>query len=89
MVFEFDPKKSNKTFKKHGIDFVQAQDLWLDHRGVEIQARTLDEDRKILIAHLNEDLWSAIFTHRNRVVRIISVREARENEKEIYHSGRI
>jgi uncharacterized DUF497 family protein len=29
--------------------------------------------------------WSAVSTHRNKNIRIISVRKARENEKEIYN----
>jgi uncharacterized protein len=29
MQFEFDPKKSEGNKLKHGIDFVEAQGLWL------------------------------------------------------------
>ena len=89
MVFEFDPSKSTINKQKHGIDFEEAQSLWLDYRRVEINARTTGEQRKVLIAQLNNDIWSAIFTHRNNAVRIISVRKARKNEKEIYFSTRI
>ena len=30
MEFEFDPAKSAANKDKHGIDFVEAQALWLD-----------------------------------------------------------
>lgn len=89
MVFEYDPRKSTINKQKHGIDFEEAQSMWLDYKRVEINARTTGEQRKVLIAQLNDDIWSAIFTLRNNAIRIISVRKARKNEKEIYFSTRI
>ena len=89
MVFEFDLKKSESNKQKHGIDFEEAQSLWLDYRRVEIRARTEGELRYLIIAKLNDDIWSAVFTLRSDVIRIISVRKSRNNEKEIYYSGKI
>jgi uncharacterized DUF497 family protein len=40
--FEFDEAKSRANKSKHGIDFVEAQALWLDGMLVEIPARTED-----------------------------------------------
>jgi len=45
-----------------------------------------DESRFLLIAILDDVIWSAIFTKRNKNIRIISVRKSRKNEKEIYKS---
>ena len=89
MVFEFDQNKSASNKQKHGIDFVEAQFLWLGYRRVEINARTIGEPRKLLIAQWNDDIWSAIFTLRNDMIRIISVRKSRNNEKEIYYSTKV
>ena len=86
MVFEFDSKKSAANFKKHGIDFEEAQELWLDYQGLEMSARTIGEQRKILIAQIKDEIWSAIYTYRNKTIRIISVRKSRKNEKEIYYN---
>lgn len=86
MIFEFDPGKSAANKQKHGIDFEEAQSLWLEYRRVEIYARTIGEPRKILIAQLNDEIWSAIFTLRNDAIRLISVRKSRKNEKEIYYN---
>jgi len=36
--FEFDPNKSQANKNKHGLDFVEAQVLWLDSQKVEIPA---------------------------------------------------
>ena len=88
-MFEFDPEKSEANRRKHGIDFHKARRLWKDPRRVEIPARWVDEPRVLIIASLGEEVWSAIYTIRNKRIRIISVRKARDNEKKIYHSSRI
>jgi uncharacterized DUF497 family protein len=84
-MFEFDEKKSELNKKKHGIDFESAKMLWEDSNRIEIPARWVDEPRNLLIAQLNGEFWSAIFTIRNNKIRIISVRKSRNNEKEIYN----
>lgn len=47
--FEYDEAKSQSNKQKHGIDFVEAQALWSDPNLVEIQARTEDEPRALII----------------------------------------
>lgn len=84
--FEFDKRKSQTNKKKHGIYFDEAQALWEDPDRVEIPARTIDEERYLLIGTIAGKFWSAIFTYRNDRVRIISVRQSRKEEVEIYES---
>ena len=88
-MFEFDPDKNKANKLKHGIDFHMARRLWKDPRRVEIPARWVDESRFLIIACLKEEIWSAIYSMRGKRIRIISVRKARDNEKEIYHSSRV
>ena len=88
-MFAFDPNKSEINKHKHGIDFYTARRLWKDPNRIEIPARWVDESPYVLIAGIEQDIWSAIYTLRNNKVRIISVRKARDNEKEIYHSSRV
>ncbi len=52
MDFEFDPAKSAANKAKHGIDFIEAQALWLDDAFVEAPARTDDEPRFLVSAGL-------------------------------------
>lgn len=85
MEFDFDPKKSSTNKDKHGIDFEEAQSLWNDPLRVVIPARSHEEKRWVMIAKLKDEYWSVIYTVRNNMIRIISVRKARQNEKEIYH----
>ena len=84
MEFEYDKVKSAANHKKHGIDFLEAQELWNDPDCIVIPARTVGESRYLLIGKLGKKFWSAIFTLRNQKIRIISVRKARKNEEEYY-----
>jgi uncharacterized DUF497 family protein len=46
MEFEFDPLKSASNREKHGVDLVQAQELWQqDPMRIEVPARTAGEPR--------------------------------------------
>jgi hypothetical protein len=60
--------------------------LWNDPNRLEIPAQWVNESRYLLIAVLEEEYWSAVFTKRNNKIRIISVRKSRKYEKEIYNS---
>ncbi len=84
MDFEFDPVKSSKNKEKHGIDFVEARQLWADEDRLEIPAITEDEPRYILLAQYRERIWAAIFTYRGDRIRLISVKRARGEEEELY-----
>jgi uncharacterized DUF497 family protein len=84
MEFEFDPNKSAANKFKHGIDFVEAQELWNDLDLLEIPAKTEDEPRFLVIGMMGGKHWSGIITYRKNNIRIISVRRARNEEIEIY-----
>lgn len=86
MGSEFDKRKSQTNKEKHGIDFVEAQVLWDDPDRVEIPAKTIDEDRFLIIGKIVNQCWSAVITYRDENVRIISVRRSRKEEVEIYES---
>ena len=83
MIFEFDPGKSDANRKKHGVDFIEAQKLWQGPY-IEIPARDEAERRRLVIGRIAGKYFSAIVTHRSAAIRIISVRRARDDEKEIY-----
>jgi uncharacterized protein len=82
--FEFDQAKSRANRAKHGIDFVEAQALWLDEMLVEIPARTEDEPRYLVIGVIAGRHWSAVITYRGERVRLISVRRSRVEEVATY-----
>jgi len=84
MIFNWDRKKSAANKKKHGIDFETAQDLWLDENLIEINTLYSLENRGIVIGKLKGKLWTAVYTMRDKAVRIISVRRARKKEVKLY-----
>jgi len=84
--FEFDPQKSESNRTKHGIDFVEAQDLWNDPMLLEIPAKTDDEPIHLVIGLMDGKHWSGVVTYRGVNVRLISVRRARAEEVALYES---
>ena len=86
MKFQYNQKKSVSNLKKHGIDFEQAQRLWDDPNLVELAAKSDDETRFIVIARVNGQCSSAVFTYRDEEIRLISVRRSRTAEVELYES---
>jgi len=85
-MFEFDETKSKTNRVKHGIDFVEAQLLWLDPDLLEIPAKTADEPRFLIIGMIDRKHWSAVITYRSDNIRLISVRRSRDEEIALYES---
>ncbi|MDA3022808.1 MAG: BrnT family toxin [Actinomycetota bacterium] len=83
-VFDFDERKSRLNHDKHGIDFFEAQELWLDDRCLEVRARSEGEPRYLIIGLIGEVHWSAIVTYRAGIIRLISVRRSRDEEVDLY-----
>jgi len=67
-----------------GIDFNIAREMWKDDNRVEIQAPYPLEERNVLIAKVDNKLWTAIFTYRGDDIRIILVRRSRKKETRLY-----
>jgi len=82
--FEFDERKSRANKVKHGIDFVEAQALWLDEALVEIPAHSEVEQRVLVVGLMGGKHWSAFITYRGEAIRLISVRRSRDVEVAIY-----
>jgi uncharacterized DUF497 family protein len=83
-AFEFDSEKSVANKMKHGIDFIEAQEIWNDAERLETAARSLDEPRYQVVGRIGTKTWSAFITYRNEKIRIISVRRARQDEEARY-----
>jgi uncharacterized DUF497 family protein len=86
ITFEFDENKSRSNLEKHGIDFIEAQQLWNDANLLEIPAITINEPRFLIIGIIAGKHWSGVITHREQRIRIISVRRSRKEEVALYES---
>lgn len=84
--FEYDNLKSTSNLKKHGIDFVAAQELWIDPELIELRVKSDDEPRFLVIGIIAKKYWTAVITYRGNSIRIISVRRSRKKEVELYES---
>lgn len=85
--FESDAAKSASNLVKHGIDFVSAQQLWDDPKLALFPAEERGERREMAYASYDGKVWTAIFVRRGHRLRIISVRQARNHEVNIYEQG--
>ena len=73
--FEYYETKSQTNQQKHGINFIEAQQLWEDGNLLEFPARKVEnEERFFAIGIINQKYWTAVITYRTDIIRIISVR---------------
>jgi len=82
--FEFDARKSRINKLKHGIDFVEAQALWLDEELDEFRVDRAGEPRYTVIGRIDSRYWTAVITYRGDNARLISVRRSRDREVEVH-----
>jgi len=88
MKFEYDENKSQINKEKHGIDFVDAQNLWQDGNALVVPVNVIDDEiRYALISIFKDKCYTAIFTLRDEIYRIISVRRCRKNEERNYEKN--
>ena len=87
MKIEFDVAKRNTTLIERGLDFARASKVFEGlHLTQQDTRQTYDEDRFITVGHLEERLVVLVWTPRDEVRRIISMRKANEREKAYYQS---
>jgi uncharacterized protein len=84
--FEWDEEKSNGNLIKHGISFDDASEVLYGPFIVRRSTRN-DEERWLAIGISHDRLMSVIFTRRNDLIRIISARRPRPDEKRAYRDA--
>ena len=84
--FEWDKGNTEKSYKKHGIRPREAEELFLDEHVLLIEdaRHSQKEKRFIAIGKIEQKLLFSIFTLRNSMIRIISVRKANNKERRRY-----
>jgi uncharacterized protein len=87
MRFEWDAAKAAANFKKHGISFVEATEVFYDPNAREgyDAAHSVDETRFFTIGLSSRRLLFVVFTETaNEIVRLVSARKVTKAEREIY-----
>ena len=81
--FEWDSKKNQLNIKKHGIDFYDAQQAFMDDK--RIIAEDLDhgggEKRYFCFGKVSDRIMTVRFTWRNNIIRIIGAGYWRKGKK--------
>ncbi len=85
MDFEWDPAKNESNLNKHGIDFTGAQTIW-DRPVLTLQNTQpyRGEIRYLAIGLYQDREITVVYTLRGQIIRLISARRARKNEREFY-----
>ena len=91
MVFDFDPAKSKKNKTKHGINFVDAKKIWLDRDLIKDVPDNYKDGEQywLAVGEWNGTIWSMIYNRRGNTIWIVSVRRAREYERNEYENAKI
>ena len=90
MEFEWDPKKAEKNFKKHGVSFQEAATVFGDLLAITFQDpnHSMEEDRQLTFGQsLQRRLIVVSHTKRGERTRIINARLMDRNERVIYEEG--
>ena len=86
MQFEWHEEKRLGNLKKHGIDFIDATDIFADFVLCWPSSQTQhSEQRFVAVGQLDGRLITVVFTERGELRRLISARRARKNEEKRYH----
>jgi uncharacterized DUF497 family protein len=84
MSFEWDEEKRVVNLEKHRIDFVDAQILFDGRPAITATSPQLSEDRYLTTGQIGERFYTAVWTWRGEIIRLISVRRARDAEERAY-----
>lgn len=87
--FEWDQRKSQANYRKHGVSFPEAESVFVDEQALLLDdpGHSGDEERFVLIG-LSASLRTLVVCHcyrqRDEVIRIISARKATRTERTQY-----
>jgi uncharacterized protein len=85
MRFGWDENKRKSNLAKHGIDFLKAILVFSApcYEGIDIRAYD-GETRFYRIGEANGQLLLVVYVERDQIIRIISARKARADERRKY-----
>ena len=89
-MFEWDEAKREANLVKHGVDFVDAVDIFADQLRVERvdRRREYAEERRQVVGMVRGQALFVVYTLRGEVRRLISARRASGNERRAYYARR-
>ena len=88
LQFEWDAAKAAANFRKHGVDFETATEVFGDPFAIEhfdAANSFLGEDRYLITGMGGGALLTVVYTQRGEAFRIISARRAVRQEHDNYY----
>ena len=87
---EFDPAKDAVNRRKHGISLAAAA-LLFEGSTIRVPDKRFDyrEERWRIVGRIDAETFTACYTIRGRIYRIISVRRASRKERKAYEQAQV
>ena len=88
-MFEWDEAKRDANPVKHGVDFVDALEVFTDPLRIERidKRREHREERCQVVGRVGEQVLFIVYTRRGGTRRVISARRASRDERRTYIEG--
>jgi len=89
VAIEFDPTKNAANLRKHGVSLAEGDGVLNVPLALTIEDETTQGERRFatLGANVFGALMVVVWTQRDEVIRLISVREAEPKERRAYEEG--
>lgn len=84
--FEWDEAKRQSNLAKHRVDFVDVQALFDGRPLFTAVSRLVGEQRFVTTGILDGRFYTAVWTWRGEIIRLIPARRARDAETRSYRS---
>jgi len=91
MSFEWDIRKADANFKKHGVTFSESLSVFEDDRAVTItdnESNPMEQRFVSIGAGAKGRVLVVVYCFRGEIIRIISVRPAQTAERSAYGETR-
>lgn len=87
MEYEWDETKRKANIRKHGFDFIDAEELFSGYTvTMENDRFHYNEQRFVTLGTIKGRTAVVVHTERHDAIRIISIRKATKYEQTIYFS---
>ncbi len=85
MEFEWDEAKRRDNYRKHGLDFRDAEKVFQEVTiTAEDKRQDYGEKRLISLGRLEDIVVVVVYTERSEKIRLISMRRANHKERKAY-----
>jgi uncharacterized DUF497 family protein len=84
MLFSWDENKRAANLKKHSLDLIEAGELFDGRPIYTYPSPREDENRFVSVGLIHDILVAGVWMERDGIIRLISLRRARDGEKRTY-----